>query len=147
MGFKYKLEKILSIKENEKDKAIGEYNVAVQKFEEVATKLFEVLKQKENIIAEQELQIQTGLNILKIQQLQRFLLILEQSINYWQEQVANARQYMNMKEKVLLEKNIEVKKYEKMKENAQIYYHQLAKAEENKIMDEISIQQYMNRGN
>lgn len=147
MGFKYKLEKILTIKENEKDKAIGEYNEAVLKFEEVATKLYDVLKQKEDIIAEQELQIQTGLNIIKIQQLQRFLLILEQSIKHWQEQVAKARQHMNVKEKVLLEKNIEVKKFEKMKEKAKISYLQIENDEEKKFMDEISIQQYMNRRN
>ncbi|WP_017753755.1 flagellar export protein FliJ [Calidifontibacillus oryziterrae] len=147
MGFQYKFEKILAVKENEKDKAIGDYHESVVKFEEVATKLYNVLKQKEDIIAEQEQQIQTGLNIIQIQQLQRFLETLEQSINYWQEKVANARHHMEVKEKILLEKNIEVKKYEKMKQKAKLTFHQIAKVEENKLMDEISIQQFMNRGN
>lgn len=147
MGFKYKFEKLLTIKENEKDKVIGEYNVAVHNFEKAATKLYELLKQKEDIQAQQSMQLQIGLNIGRIQELQRFLLVHENVINLCQTEVAQARRMMEMKEQLLLEKNIEVKKYEKIKEKNWDAYCQFERAEENKIMDEISIQQYMNRGN
>lgn len=146
MVFQYKFAKLLSIKENEKDIVLEEYNEAVNKFEKAATKLYDLLKQKEDLQAQQSLQFQTGLNIGQIQDLARFLLMLEKSIDQWQLQVAKARKFMELKQQHLLEKNIEVKKYEKIKEKAWIAYNQLEKAEENKLMDEISIQQYMNRG-
>lgn len=147
MAFKYKFEKLLSIKENEKDVVIGEYNDAVQKFEKAATKLYQLLKQKEDLIDQQGKQLTSGLNIRQIQDLQRFLPFLDKSIAEWQVQVAKARKFMELKQQLLLEKNIEVKKYEIMKEKSLAAYSQLEKAEENKLMDEISIQQYMNRGN
>ncbi|KEF39879.1 flagellar export protein FliJ [Schinkia azotoformans MEV2011] len=147
MAFKYKFEKLLSIKENEKDVVIGEYNDAAQKFEKAATKLYELLKQKEDLIDQQGKQLTSGLNIRQIQDLQRFLPFLDKSIAEWQVQVAKARKFMELKQQLLLEKNIEVKKYEIMKEKSLVAYSQLEKAEENKLMDEISIQQYMNRGN
>ncbi|HHW38881.1 MAG TPA: flagellar biosynthesis chaperone FliJ [Bacillales bacterium] len=147
MAFKYKFEKLLSIKENEKDVVVGEYNDAVQKFEEVATKLYELLKQKEDLIDQQGKQLTSGLNVRQILDFQRFLPLLDKSIAEWQVQVAKARKFMELKQQLLLEKNIEVKKYEIMKKKSWVTYSQLEKAEENKFMDEISIQQYMNRGN
>jgi flagellar FliJ protein len=147
MAFKYKFDKLLSIKENEKDIVVGEYNDAVQKFENAATRLYELLKQKEDLMDQQGRQLTSGLNIRQIQDLQRFLPLLDKSIGEWQIQVAKARKFMELKQQFLLEKNIEVKKYEIIKEKARDAYSQLEKAEENKLMDEISIQQYMNRGN
>lgn len=147
MVFKYKFDKLLSIKENEKDIVIGEYNDAVQKFENAATRLYELLKQKEDLIDQQSRQLTSGSNIRQIQDLQRFLPLLDKSIAEWQVQVAKARKFMELKQQLLLEKNIEVKKYEIIKEKAWVAYSQLEKAEENKLMDEISIQQYMYRGN
>lgn len=147
MAFKYKFEKILSIKENEKDVVVGEYNDAVQKFEKAATKLYELLKQKEDLIDQQGKQLTSGLNIRQIQDFQRFLPLLDKSISEWQVQVAKARKFMEIKQQLLLEKNIEVKKYEVIKKKSWVAYIELEKAEENKFMDEISIQQYMYRGN
>lgn len=147
MEVDYRLNKLLLIKENEKDKVIGEYNDAVQTFEEVGNNLYKLLKQKEEIEAQYDLQMQYGLDVQRLQQLKRYLLQLEKSIKDKQHEVAKARQHMNVKEKLLLDKNIEVKKYEKMKEKAQVAFYQYEKSVETKLMDEISIQQYMNRGN
>lgn len=147
LSFKYKFEKLLTIKENEKDMVIGEYNEAVHKFETAATKLYELLKQKEDVEAQQNSQFQSGLYIGQIQSQQRFMLLLEKSIGESQLQVAKTRKNMELKQQLLLEKNIEVRKYEKIREKARDAYIQLEKAEENKLMDEISIQQFMYRGN
>ncbi|WP_102346945.1 flagellar export protein FliJ [Bacillus sp. Marseille-P3661] len=146
MVFQYKLQKVLSIKENEKDKVLGEYNDAVKKFELVATKLYEFLKHKEEMEEFQQLKIKSGLNIQQIQQLHRSIHFIEQSISQQQQLVILARQEMELKEKVLVEKNIEVKKYEKLKKNAIQTFREQQQLEEGKLMDEISIQQFMNRG-
>ncbi|CRH76061.1 Chemotaxis CheF protein [Chlamydia trachomatis] len=45
-----------------------------------------------------------------------------------------------------MERNIEVKKYEKMKENDFLEFLHVMKEAENKEMDEISIRQYLSKG-
>lgn len=147
MAFHKKLEKILMIKEREKDEKLAEYNEAVEGFEEVATKLYQFLKQKEELENLHSNQITKGLPIQQIQQTQKFFISLDRSIEQYQKLVANARQAMHGKENQLLEKNIEVKKFEKVKEKKLQMYLDHIKVEEGKLMDEISIQQYMNRGN
>ena len=49
MGYQYKFDKILQIKEKEKGDALAEYHTAVRKFEEAAEKLYELLKKKEDL--------------------------------------------------------------------------------------------------
>jgi flagellar FliJ protein len=145
--YKFKFEKILSIKENEKDKALGEYNEAVKRFEEAAKKLYHFLKQKEEYEEMHQQNLQAGLPIQEIRYFQQFITNLERTISHYQQLVAQARQQMQLKQLKLAELNIEVKKYEKMKEKYFQTFLQTVHAEENKLMDEISIQQFVNRGN
>ncbi|RAK23371.1 flagellar FliJ protein [Anoxybacillus vitaminiphilus] len=147
MVYKFKFEKILSIKENEKDKALGEYNEAVKRFEEAAKKLYHFLKQKEEYEEMHQQKLQAGLPIQEIRYFQQFITNLERTISHYQQLVAQARQQMQLKQLKLAELNIEVKKYEKMKEKYFQTFLQTVHAEENKLMDEISIQQFVNRGN
>ncbi|MBA2870806.1 flagellar FliJ protein [Anoxybacillus calidus] len=147
MGYQFKFEKILFIKENEKDKALGEYNEAVKRFEEVAKKLYHFLKQKEDYEEMHQQKLQAGLPIQEIRYFQQFITNLERTISHYQQLVVQARQQMQLKQMKLAELNIEVKKYEKMKEKYFQTFLQKLQAEENKLMDEISIQQFVNRGN
>jgi flagellar FliJ protein len=145
--YQFKFEKILSIKENEKDKALGEYNEAVKRFEEVAEKLYHFLKQKEDYEEMHQQKLQAGLPIQEIRYFQQFITNLERTISHYQQLVVQARQQMQLKQMKLAELNIEVKKYEKMKEKYFQMFLQTLQSEENKLMDEISIQQFVNRGN
>lgn len=146
MSFSYKFQKILSIKETEKERAQELYQLSVKKFEEVAEKLYHSLKQKEELESNQLEKIQYGLNIQELRHQQQFITNLEKTINHYQNLVMNARQRMTEQEQVLLEKNIEVKKYEKIKEKQFSQFLELMNAEDNRLMDEISIQQFMNKG-
>lgn len=147
MGYHYKFDKILNIREREKDEALAEYNVAVQKFEEAAEMLYGFLKKKEDLLEFQAVKLVSGLSVQEIRHNQQFMTNLEKSIAYYQKMVLNARNRMNLYQEKLMEKNIEVKKYEKMKEKDFQLFLEDMKASENRQMDEISIQQYMNRGN
>ncbi|WP_044893768.1 flagellar export protein FliJ [Bacillus alveayuensis] len=147
MVYQFKFEKILSIKENEKDKALGEYNEAVKRFEEVGRKLYQFLKQKEDYEEIHKQKLQSGLSIQEIRYFQQFITNLERTISHYQQLVAQARQQMQLKQMKLAELNIEVKKYEKMQEKYFQTFLQTLQAEENKLMDEISIQQFVSRGN
>ena len=47
--YQFKFEKIMTVKEREKDEALSVYNESVKRFEDAAEKLYELLKQKEDL--------------------------------------------------------------------------------------------------
>lgn len=145
MGFQYRFEKIMTIKEREKDETLSIYNQSVKKFEEAAEKLYELLKKKEDLENFQSIQLVNGLSVQKIRHHQQFINNLEKMILHAQKVVVNTRNHMNYYQEKLMEKNIEVKKYEKMKEKDRTIFSLEEKSVESKMMDDISIQQFMHR--
>ncbi len=138
MGFTYKFQRILTLREREKDEAIIAYEKAVRKFEEVAEKLYRLLKKKETLEEDRLNKIQRGLSVQELRLHQEFIANLEGEINIVQQAVIRARQAMQYEQKRLLAKNIEVKKLEILKEKEyEKYIHLLAKEEE-KQLDEIA---------
>ncbi|KOP82137.1 flagellar export protein FliJ [Cytobacillus solani] len=146
MHYQYKFAKILSIKEREKDEAFNVYNQAVKKFEEAAEKLYGLLKKKEDLESFQSERLVNGIHVQEMRHHQHFIYNLEKTINHYQQIVINARNHMNFYQEKLMEKNIEVKKYEKIKEKDFTNFTENMKLLEGKQMDDISIQQYMSRG-
>jgi flagellar FliJ protein len=145
MNFAFKFQKILSVKETEKERALEAYQTSVKHFEEVAEKLYHFLKQKEDLERDQLEKLSFGLSVIDIRHHQQFIANLEKTISHFQNLVLTARQKMISQEEFLLEKNIEVKKYEKIKEKEYSVYKEIISANESRLMDEISIQQFMNR--
>lgn len=146
MIYQYKFEKILTIKEKEKRDALSKYNAALKNFEDVAGKLYKFLKKKEDLLAFQQEKLKNGLSIQEIRHHQLFMDNLEKLISLSQEEVIEARYKMNVLQDVLMERNIEVKKYEKMKENDFLKFLDIMKEAENKQMDEVSIRQFLSKG-
>ncbi|MGE7766387.1 flagellar export protein FliJ [Peribacillus sp. NPDC096540] len=146
MIYQYKFEKILTIKEKEKRDALSKYNAALKTFEEVAEKLYKLLKKKEDLLEFQQEKLRNGLSVQEIRHHQLFMDNLEKLLNHCQQEVIEARYKMNVLQEVLLERNIEVKKYEKMKENEFLKFLDVKKEAENKQMDEISIRQFLCKG-
>lgn len=145
MSFKYRFQKILHLKENEKDQAYQLYQDSVKKFTEVAEELYKLMKKKEDLEQNQIDELVNGLSVYQIRHNQQFVLNLEKSIEHYQKLVINARKAMNWHEEKLKECNIEVKKYEKLKEKSYQVYLQMLKQMENKSLDNISTQQYFYR--
>ncbi|WP_311380714.1 flagellar export protein FliJ [Bacillus sp. ISL-78] len=146
MIYQYKFEKILSIKEKEKTDALAKYNAALKKFEEVAEKLYKLLKKKEELLEFQQEKLRNGLSVQDIRHHQLFMDNLEKLLSLCQQEVIEARYKMNTQRDILMERNIEVKKYDKMKENDYLEFLDVMKEAENKEMDEISIRQYLSKG-
>jgi flagellar protein FliJ len=143
MKFQFKLDKILTLKEREKEEAVSNYQKSVKSFEEIALELYQMLKKKEDLVSYQENQLMTGLSVQEIRHYQKFISNLEVSINHLQQLVVNARTRMNWFEQLLNEKNIEVKKYETIKEENHKQFLEQLKLVENKEMDEISTLQFI----
>ena len=116
MAYQYRFEKILDVREQEKTQTEITYKESVKQFEEVATKLYDLLKKKEDLLAYQNERLTIGASIDEINHYARFIDSLEKTIEDIQKKVVQARVKMNWHEEKLLEKNIEVKKYEKMRE-------------------------------
>ncbi|PFA67882.1 flagellar export protein FliJ [Bacillus sp. AFS015802] len=146
MSYQYKFQRILSLKEKEKDEVQEMYRSSIEKFETVAEKLYELLKKKETLELHQETKLQGGLSVQDIRHHQQFITNLEKTISYYQDLVIQARNRMNWYEEKLVDMNVEVKKYEKMKERDFGRFLQNIQFNENKQLDEVSVVQYMKRG-
>lgn len=147
MRYQYKFEKILTLKEKEKKDAYARYSEALKAFEEVAEKLYRLLKKKEDLLAFQQEKLISGLSVQEIRHQQVFLDNLEKIIEHYQKEVIQARNKLNLFQNILHEKNMEVKKYEKIQEKDFNKFLEIIKINENKQMDEISIQQFISREN
>ncbi|MBY0026547.1 flagellar export protein FliJ [Priestia aryabhattai] len=143
MAYEFRLSKIMAIKSNEKDELLSQYNHSLQLFETAGERLYEKLKEKEKLIEQHTGKMKQGLSILEITSFQQFLISAERVIERLQQEVMFARQQMNLKKLKLEEKNIEVKKYEKLKKRDYDSYITAEKQLEAKQMDELSLQQYM----
>lgn len=114
--YTYRFEQVLTIREQEKQQVEVAYKESVRSFEEVATKLYELLKKKEELITFQNDRLEIGATIDEIHHYSTFINSLEQTITDVQKKVMEARAKMNWHEQKLVEKNLEVRKYEKMRE-------------------------------
>jgi len=146
MVYQFKFEKIMNLKEREKDEAQTIYNDSVKKFEEAAENLYQSLKKKEDLESYQSTKLVNGLSVQEIRHHQSFILNLQKTIDHYQKVVMNTRNQMHFYQDKLMQKNIEVKKYEILKEKDKLVFSEQLKHLEAKQMDDISIQQYMHRG-
>jgi flagellar protein FliJ len=140
--YTYRFSKILDIREQEKTQTEMAYKEAVKSFEEVATKLYEMLKRKEDLITYQNERLTVGASIDEVTHYANFINSLEKTIEDLQKKVAQARVKMNWHEEKLLEKNIEVRKYEKMREKDFQAFQVEQERLENIRLDELSTMAY-----
>lgn len=137
----------MKIKETEKQEAQAQLATTVSRFEAELTKLYKILKQKEELDEQQQQKLETGLKVSDMKHHTSYTTFLTQSIGHHQQIVQEAREHMHEKEAELLAKNIEVKKYEKIKIKKQAAYQVMINEAENKLMDELSLRQYLKQRN
>ena len=101
-----------------------------------------MLKKKEDLIAFQHERLTTGASIDEVIHYANFINSLEKTIDDLQKKVAQARVKMNWHEEKLLEKNIEVRKYEKMREKDFGAFQVEQERLENIRLDELSTMAY-----
>ncbi|MCH7320935.1 flagellar export protein FliJ [Solibacillus sp. MA9] len=136
--YTYRFEKILVVKEQEKTETELAFKESVRVFEEIATKLYDLLKKKEDLIAYQQERLTIGSSIDEINHYSKFIDSMEKTIEDVQQKVMQARAKMNWHEEKLLEKNLEVRKYEKMRENDFEQFKEDQLRIEASLLDELS---------
>ncbi|MBN6204957.1 flagellar export protein FliJ [Ralstonia pickettii] len=139
--------KVLNVRENEKKVAQKAYLKSQDAFEEVATKLYNVLKKKEQAEASYDNYIQTTSSLERIKEQIAYIEKLNTQIIHLQREVQFARDQMDKKQVVLNEAYIEVKKFENIIENRRKNAAEKTKKMEKSFMDEISINQYLSHKN
>ena len=136
--YTYRFEKILVVKDQEKTESELAFKESVQVFEEIATKLYDLLKKKEDLISYQQERLKVGSSIDEINHYSKFIDSMEKTIEDVQQKVVQARAKMNWHEQKLLEKNLEVRKYEKMRENDFEHFKEEQLRVEAILLDELS---------
>lgn len=143
----YRFEKVLTYREQEKTETEVEFKASVQAFETVATQLYELLKKKEDVLLEQQEKMSTGFSVNGIHHYARYIDSLEKRIALMQQEVLQARSKMNWYENKLLEKSLEVKKFEKMKEKDREHHRVEMNQLESIQLDELSTMKFRRREN
>ncbi|ARK30998.1 flagellar export protein FliJ [Halalkalibacter krulwichiae] len=145
MAFQFTLQKIMQVREQEKNTVQVEYQEAVNQFEHIATELYELLKWKEQLEDYARKQVSSGTSIYHLQQNQMKILQLQQEIEHKQRATQVAREKMNQKQQVYITKSTELKKYEKMKQIKEEQFNEEEKRVELINMDELSLRLFANR--
>ncbi|MTH52744.1 flagellar biosynthesis chaperone FliJ [Bacillus mangrovi] len=146
MGYTFRFQKILELKENAKEQSLADYNRSVSDFEAAAEKLYDSMKKKETLEENTKDQLRRGMPIQEIRHYQLFITNLDKAIEHYQKLVMISRRRMNEKQEILMESNSEVKKFEKMKEQHAETSMELDKQNDLKSMDDLSIRSFMFKG-
>ncbi|WP_067729383.1 flagellar export protein FliJ [Oceanobacillus damuensis] len=141
------LTKIMDIRENEKKVAQKAYHQSMDSFEKIATELYSLLRKKENAEVSYDHYILSTTPIEKIKEQAAYIEKLNRQINELQKLVQKARNDMEAKQVKLTDAHVEVKKFEKIIEIRKNTEEKHRKRVENNVMDEISINQYLNHKN
>ncbi|MBH0155883.1 flagellar export protein FliJ [Fictibacillus sp. 5RED26] len=139
MSFHFSMEKVLSVKQKEKESIEQELGEAVQAFESIAEEIYSLLKRKEDIENQSNYTFQQRIIVNDLQNTQRFLLSMTNKIKELQPLLQRARERMQVIQQRLLQQTIEVKKYEKLKERQLSAYKVEVASYENKQNDEFSV--------
>jgi flagellar protein FliJ len=139
MSFHFSMEKVLSLKQKEKESIEQELGDAVQAFESIAEEIYSLLKRKEHIENLRSQQFQHKMVVNDLQNIQRFLLSMTNKSRELQPVLQRARERMQIIQQQLLHQTIEVKKYEKLKEKQLNAYKLELSTYENKQYDEFSV--------
>lgn len=145
--YNYRFESVLTFRELEKTETENEYKVSVEAFESIATELYELLKKKEDTLDTQQERMINGFSVSNIHHVARFIDSLEKKIVDVQQNVIQARSKMIWFEEKLLERRLEVRKFEKMRDKDELQHRVEMEQEEAKSLDELSTMTFRGVGN
>jgi|SRR5690625_3339513 len=136
------LEKILKLNDQKKKEMQLEHAEAIKSFEKVATKLYNILKKKENAELTLSKYMKQKATINKLREQSMYIYSLTEDIEKLQLEVQRAREYMGKKQQQLTAAHVEVKKIETLIENRIKESKEIERKQESILMDEISLQQH-----
>ncbi|MFC4802141.1 flagellar export protein FliJ [Neobacillus sp. GCM10023253] len=140
MSFQFRFEKILNMKEKEKESALNEMNVARKKKEVAERELLELVERKESYL--RDFEQKTSLRVTEMLERDQYLYFLDKQIERVKRKVADLTRDFNLKNQLLLSKNQEEKVWSTWREKSFDEYSEKVKRDEQNMLDEMAVIRY-----
>lgn len=147
MSFQFRFEKILTMKEKEKESALNEMNVARKTKELAEQQLLELVNRKERYLRDYQTSMRTSLTVTEIQEREQYLLFLNKQIERERTKVENLTRELALKNQLLLAKNQEEKMWSTWRDKSYDAYAENLKREEQSVLDEMAVIRYFHNKN
>lgn len=147
MSFQFRFEKILTMKEKEKESALNEMNVARKTKELAEQQLLELVNRKERYLRDYQTSMRTSLTVTEIQEREQYLLFLNKQIERERTKVENLTRELALKNQLLLSKNQEEKMWSTWRDKSYDAYAENLKREEQSVLDEMAVIRYFHNKN
>lgn len=143
MSFQFSLQKAMDICKQNKDEARRQYEVAEEEFKVVATALYYLLKEKEQVEQQLEFGQDEKQTVAQLISTKVYLQGLGKQIADQQQQTNESREHMEQTKRKLHECVRSYKQYERLKEKQLRNAQEVERRTEQKLMDELSTTHYM----
>lgn len=140
--FRYRMQSILNIKLKMEEQAKMQFAQAQAKLNEEEEKLQKLINRKSLYETDLKEQLQSKLNLLKIEELQNAVMRMEEFIVLQKREVDKAARVVEKERQKLTEVMMERKSHEKLKENAFEEFMQELNSAEGKEIDELTSYTY-----
>ncbi|WP_423799754.1 flagellar export protein FliJ [Neobacillus sp. SAB-20_R2A] len=140
MSFQFRFEKILNMKEKEKESALNEMNMARKKKEIAEGELLELVERKESYL--RDFEQKTSLRVTEMLERDQYLYFLDKQIERVKRKVADLTRDFNLKNQLLLSKNQEEKVWSTWREKSFDEYSEKVKRDEQNMLDEMAVIRY-----
>ncbi|WP_226034946.1 flagellar export protein FliJ [Aquibacillus saliphilus] len=135
-------QKILIVREKEKKQVQKDYKIAVDSFEDIASRLYTMLKKKEEAENSYRQLLGNSGQITSLTTHYSFLEKIKLNIRQLETSVNKARTNMENTQSKLTAAHIEVKRFEKLIEQKRWKQLEKEKKEDTMLMDELSVRQF-----
>ncbi|PLS01463.1 flagellar export protein FliJ [Neobacillus cucumis] len=142
MSFQFRYEKILTMKEKEKDSAFHEMNVFKQMKETAEHQLLELIQKKDHYIRDSQNMMRNSLRVTDIQEREKYIDFLNRQIERVKKKVSELTRELTIKNNVLLTKNQEEKIWSSWREKSLEEYTVKTNREEQNRLDEMAVLRY-----
>jgi flagellar FliJ protein len=141
MSFVYSFQKILDMKEKEKEQAAVNYNKSVQVLRSEEQRLAH-LEQYKYQLEQRVLQQESNISLAQLKSHYEYIGHLQRLIEVANESKVQAEKEVEVKQFILSERTIDQKVWEKLKEHSFEKYKEKINLQEQKEMDEMAVARY-----
>lgn len=137
MAFKFRMQKILDLKEKEEDNKKNEVAVILKEISDKKIEIHNYVTQREEEKENRKKLNQAGCSVTKILDVNNYIQYIEQSIDLANEELRQLERRLKIKQDEYLEARKEKKSFEKLKEKDHEKYKMWEAKEEEKVIDQI----------
>lgn len=147
MSFQFRFEKIVTMKEKEKESAFHEMNVFKKLKETAEHQLLDLVEKKESYVRDYQNLMRISISVTDIQEREQYIHFLNKQIEKIRGKVSELTQEFNLKSNLLLAKNQEEKIWSSWREKSLEEYTAKINREEQNQLDEMAVLRYFHNNN